>query len=137
LRQSLKNSHASLFVVKNSVARRALKNSSLESFIETVEGPCGLIFVEEEPADTSRILYNFSREHQQLKLEGGFLKDKILTRIDIEKLASLPSKQVLRVQAVLALKSPIVGLIMVLNQTLRKLVYCLDQIKNKKGGVNG
>lgn len=137
LRLALRHTNAKLFVVKNSVARRALKDSSLEDLIKLIDGPCSLVFVKEELADTCRILYDFSREHEQLKLEGGFLEDKILAQKDIETLAKLPPKAVLRVLVVLALKAPISGLAMALNQVLLKFVYCIDQIKNKRGGENG
>ncbi|MDD4979878.1 MAG: 50S ribosomal protein L10 [Candidatus Omnitrophica bacterium] len=132
LRKSLKGAKAKLFVTKNSVARRALKDSGLEGLIKSVEGPCGLVFAKEEPVDTSRVLYGFFREHEQLKLEAGFLEDKILDKKDIERMARLPCKEILRYQAVMALKSPIFGLVMVLKGNLRKLVYCLEQIKKKK-----
>jgi large subunit ribosomal protein L10 len=133
LRQSLKKTKANLFVVKNNVARRALKDVGLEDMVKLIEGPCGLIFVKEEPVDICRVLCDFSREHGSMKLGGGFLKDRILEKKDIERLSRLPSKDVLRVQAVITLKSPISSFVIVLNQVLRKFVYCLEQIKQKKG----
>lgn len=134
LRQSLRNTGASLFMVKNSVAKRALKNSGLEDIIKVIEGPCGLVFIKDDPVGISRILCDFSRGHNDiLKLQGGFLKDRALERKDIEALARLPSKEVLRAQVVIALNSLLSGLVMVLNGTLRKFVYCLEQIKQKKG----
>lgn len=132
LRLSLKNSRANLFVVKNSVARRALRDSGLELIVKSIEGPCGLVFIKDEPVDASKVLCNFSRDHAQLQLEGGTLADKVLAKKDIELIAALPSKQVLRQQVVMTLNSPIAKLAMVLNQTLRKFVYCLDQVKQKK-----
>jgi large subunit ribosomal protein L10 len=132
LRQSLLGSSANLFVVKNSVARIALKGCGLEELLKSIEGPCGLVFTKDEPVGASRILYDFSRGHEKLKLEGGFLKDRIIGREEIEALAKLPSLGVLRAQAVIALKSPITGLVMVLSGTLKKFVYCLEQIKEKK-----
>lgn len=132
LRQSLKVAQASMFVAKNSVARRALKDSGLEAIIKTIEGPCGLIFVNEEPVNASKALCNFSKEHEQLKLEAGFLENKVLGQKDIEALAKLPSKEVLRAQVVMVLNSPIWRLVVTLNQILAKFVYCLDQIKQKK-----
>lgn len=136
LRQSLRGINAQLFVVKNSVARRAIKDSSLSSLLAILEGPCGMVFIRSEPVAASRLLCNFSREHEQLKLEGGFLNDRILTKNDIEALAKLPPKEMLRLQAVIALKAPISGLVMVLHQALQKFVYCLDQIKEKKSTVD-
>ncbi|MDD5729630.1 MAG: 50S ribosomal protein L10 [Candidatus Omnitrophica bacterium] len=132
LRQSLRGANASLFVVRNNIAKRALKDSGFENLTQTIDGPCGFVFSKEEPVGVSKILYNFAKDHDKLKLEGGLLKDKVLATKDIEILAKLPAKEVLRAQAVVALKSPITGIVMVLNQTLRKFVYCLEQIKNKK-----
>jgi len=135
LRQNLKRANATLFVVKNSVARRALKESGLDALIPSVEGPCGLVFAKDEPVGVSKVLFNFSKANEQLKLDGGCLQDKILERKDIELLAKLPSKQALRTQVVLALNSPISGLVIALNQILAKFVYCLDQITNQKKSI--
>jgi len=134
LRQNLKSVDALLFVVKNSVAKRAFAGLGLESLIKTIEGPSGLVFVKDEPLSASRVLCDFLKEHEQLRLEGGLLKDKILDTKDIESMARLPSKEVLRAQAVAALNAPIFGLAMVLNQVLAKFVYCLEQIKQKNIG---
>lgn len=131
LRRSLKNSQARLLVVKNTVARRALKDSDLAELLKTIEGPCGLVFAKEEPVGVSRILCDFSKTHEQLKLEGGALKNRIIGKTDIEALAKLPSKEILRAQVVMTLNSPLSGIVSVLNQTIRKFVYCIEQIKNK------
>jgi len=121
-----------MFVAKNSVARRALKGSGFDAVVKTIEGPCGLIFVNEEPIIVSKALCNFSKGHEQLKLEAAFLEDKVLVQKDIEALAKLPGKEVLRAQLVALLNSPISGLVVTLNRVLAKFVYCLDQIRQKK-----
>jgi len=132
LRQTLKGSKASLFVVKNSVARRALKDSGLEVLVKNIEGPCEMVFIKEEPVAVSKSLFEFVKEHEQLKIEGGSLKDKVLERSDIEAMSKLASKEVLRAQVVMTLNSPISGIVITLNQILAKFVYCIDQIKQKK-----
>lgn len=132
LRQSLKGANTSIFVIKNSVARRALLDSGLESLSKVVDGPCGFVFVKGDPIATSRILCDFSKNHEPLRLQGGFLRDKILEEKDIQALSRLPAREVLLTQIVIALNSPISKLAMTLNQVLRNFVYCLDQIKQKK-----
>jgi large subunit ribosomal protein L10 len=132
LRQSLKDSHATLFVVKNSVARRAFKSAGLENMARLIEGPCGLVIVREEPANVSKVLYNFHKEHEGLELEGGFLEDRLLEKKDIEVLAKLPSRQVLRQQVVGILYSLLSGLVYTLKGNLNKLIYSLQDLKNKK-----
>lgn len=132
LRQSLGSQDVKLFVAKNSVARRALKSAGLDDLCEKIDGPSGFVFIKDEPVNASRLLCDFAKTHAHLKLEGGFLKDRALEKNDIEALAKLPAKEVLRAQVVMALNSPISGLVITLNQVLRKFVYCLDQIKTKK-----
>lgn len=132
LRQSLKGLNASFFVVKNSVARRALKKSGYDCLVTAVEGPCGLVFIKEDPVVTSKILCDFKKEHEKFILESGFLKDKLLASKDIESMARLPSREILRAQLVMTLNAPISGLVRALSQIIRKFVYCLDQIKEKK-----
>ncbi|MFA5356971.1 MAG: 50S ribosomal protein L10 [Candidatus Omnitrophota bacterium] len=132
LRQSLKEANATLFVAKNSIVRRAFQEAKLEELTKFVEGPCGFIFAKGEPVDASRTLYNFRKEHENLALECGFIEDRMLEPKDIEVLAKLPGKDILRAQVVMTMKSPINGLVYALKQTLTKVVYCLDQIKNKK-----
>ncbi len=134
LRQSLKTVNASLFVVRNNVAKLALKELGHEALGETIQEPCGFVFVREEPVGVSKVLCDFIKDHEKLKLGGGLFNQEPLTENDIIALSKLPSKEVLRAQVVIAIKSPITGLVMALHQTLRKFVYCLDQIKTKKSG---
>ncbi|MFA6129587.1 MAG: 50S ribosomal protein L10 [Candidatus Omnitrophota bacterium] len=132
LRKTLKASGSDLFVVKNSVARRAMKELGLTDLIKAIESPCGLIFFKDEPVDISKILCAFRKDHEKLILEGGMLQEKLLTSKDIETMSKLPSKEVLRAQVVGALNGPIVKIVVVLNQTIKKFVYCLDQVRQKK-----
>jgi len=134
LRLSLRSSQARIFVAKNSIARRALKEAGLEGLVKAIDGQCGLVFIKGEPVAASKILCNFIKDHEQLKLQIGLLKDIILEKSDIEAMAGLPSKEVLRAMAVWALKSPVFGIVLVLSSTLKKFVYCLQQVKNKKAG---
>ena len=132
LRKTLKGAGSDLFVVKNSIARRAMKELGLDSLIPSIQTPCGMIFFKDEPVDTSRILCAFHKEHEKLVLEGGLLQDKLLTLKDIEVMSTLPSKDALRGKLVVALNAPISKLVIVLNQSLKKFVYCLDQIRQGK-----
>jgi large subunit ribosomal protein L10 len=132
LRMALRVVNAQMFVVKNTIARRALKEFANEEAVKCIEGTCGLIFFQDDPVATSKVLFSFFKDHEKLKVEGGFLIDKSVTGKELERLSKLPSKDVLRAQVVMALKSPIFGLVMVLKGNLRKLVWCLEQIKNKK-----
>lgn len=132
LRQSLRTKESRLFVIKNSITKRVLSDSGLEDFSKILQGPCGLIFVKDDLIAASKVLYNFAKEHETFKIEGGILKNRILNKADISTLANLLSKEALYAKIVLGIKLPIYGLVGALSNTLKKLVIVLDVIKNKK-----
>jgi large subunit ribosomal protein L10 len=131
LRKSLRLIDSEMMVVRNNTARRALAGQN-DALINFVQGPCGFVFSKKEPVEVSKVLFNFTKDHVNLILEGGLLKDKLLSSKDIEALAKLPSREVLLTKTVMAMKSPITGFVFVLKGNLRKLVFCLEQIKQKK-----
>jgi len=130
LRQVLRNSKARLFMVKNSVARRALKDIGQDA-VKTIEGPCGLVFVKDDPVETCKILYKFLRDHEQFKVESGYLKDRVLEKKDIEALAKLPAKGALRAELVAVINSPLSRLTTVFKHNLNTLTSYLEQRKDK------
>lgn len=132
LRKTLKSSGADLFVVKNSIARKVMKELGFDGLIPSIETPSAMIFFKDEPVDVSRILCSFRKDHAKLVLEGGLSQDKLLSLKDIELMSTLPSKDVLRGKLVVALNAPISKFVIVLNESLKKFVYCLDQIKQNK-----
>ena len=134
LRKTLKGASANLFVVRNKVAMRILSDLGRADLTKLIDGPCGFIFIKEEPVNASKVVCDFLKEHEKFVIEGGLFGDKILVKTDIEALSKVPSKDVLRAQVVMGMKSPLSGLVMVLNGTLRKFVYCLEQVRQKKSG---
>ena len=131
LRTSLHTHKSKLFVVKNSISKRVLNSHGLEEFSKMLQGPCGLIFVKDDIIAASKIIYNFAKEHETFKIEGGILKNRVLNKADITTLASIPGKEVLYTKIAVGMKAPVFGLVNVLNATLKKLVIVLEQIKNK------
>jgi len=132
LRKSLKGTGVDMLVVKNSIARRAMKDLGLEQLVATVETPCGMIFFKDEPVQASKVLCDFNKEKEKLVLAGGYLNDKLLAKEDIVAMSKLPSREVLLAQVVGMINSPILRLVIVLSQVNKKFVVCLDQIRQKK-----
>jgi len=130
LRQVLRGANAKLFMVKNSVARRALKDRG-EVALKAIEGPCGLVFAKDDPVEICKILFNFLRTHEQFKIENGLLADRLLDKNDIEVMAKLPAKEVLRAELVAVINSPLSKLTAILKQNLNTLTYYMEQRKAK------
>ena len=136
LRCRLNESKADMLVVKNSLSKRVFKDKKMENMVNSVEGPTGIIFIEDEPVSVSKVLVNFAKENTTMALKGGFLQERLLTKADIEALSKLPPMEVLRAKAVYAIKAPLNNLYAVLTGVLRKPLYALKAISDKKQGQN-
>ena len=132
LRESLRKAKSRMLVLKNSIIKRAFSNTDKEALGSLIEGPSSIIFAKDDPALSAKILYDFRKGHESLKLKAGLLKDKLLDTKAIEVLARLPSRSVLIAQAVGGIKAPLSSLVFCLSGNLRKLAYILDEIKKKK-----
>lgn len=132
LRDNLKQSKARLFLTKNAITKRLLKEDKRQNLAEFIQGPTAFVFIQDDPVAAAKAVYNFSQEHKNLELVAGFCEDRLLEKNELITLAKLPTKDILRAQVVMTIASPLQGLVGVLNNTIAKLVWTLDAIANKK-----
>ncbi len=95
-------------------------------------GPTGALLAYEDELAPLKELFKTVKSLSLPKVKFGFIGTKQYSDIEIETIAKLPSKEILRGQVVSRLSGPIYGLVYSLNYNLQKLVYVLGQIK--KGG---
>ncbi len=127
---------AHLKVIKNTLARIALKNAGYDEkdFISCLTGPTAVIYVkDEDPVEALRIINNFAKERKlEAIFKGGLLERKPFTGEQVPVLANLPSKKELYATVVGRLQAPISGLLYVLTGTMRKVLYVLKAVEEKK-----
>ncbi|MCX7812313.1 MAG: 50S ribosomal protein L10 [Pseudothermotoga sp.] len=135
---------AKLTVVKNTLASITLakvgySKADYENFLK---GPTAVFYVMAgDPLDALKLLVSFAKEKKlENFFKGGFLEGKVFSAEQVSDLASLPTKKELYAMVVGRVQGPIYGLVFTLNGVLRKLVYVLSTIENKKksestGGV--
>ncbi len=119
-------------VVKNTLARLAMKNLNLEKLIEYLQGPTAIAVEKSDIIAATKTLVDFSRQHENLKIKGGFLEGHVILPQELESLAKLPSKEVLLAKLCLSLQAPIIRFSGVLQGLVRNLVFLLDAISKKK-----
>ena len=132
LRKKLYNAKTNYLVLKNTMGMRALKKSKIKSLSEFITGPSSIAYTNEDPVATSKVLVDFAKDHEALKIRGGLLKDKILDSAKIEELAALPPKEVLLAQVIGAINAPLSGLVTVLSGVTRGFVTVLNRIVEQK-----
>jgi len=134
LRGSLKKMSSDYMVVKNSIARLALKDCGLEDLSVWIDGSVGLTFSSADIVAISKALMDFKKAHEGFTIKGGMFDGKVVDFTGIEQISKLPSREALLAMIVTTMKSPITNFVFALKNTTSKLVYCINAIKAKKEG---
>jgi len=95
LRNQIKDQNANFRVAKNTLAKRAIKDTNFQMLEKFFVGPTSFAY-SDDPISTSKVMIDFSKENENLKIIAGAMGEKELTVEEIEKLASLPSLEVIR-----------------------------------------
>jgi len=133
LRNSLREADSGYKVVKNTLIQKASNNTDLgllnASFFE---GPSAMLFTSGDPIRPCKILKEFLKRHEQLRIRGGVLDGTILSGEKINELAELPGKEVLLSKLFFLLRAPTHRFVNVLAGVPQALVRVLEAIRQKK-----
>lgn len=133
LRKILKSKGGNLKVAKNTLLRLVAKDMvELNDLASYFRQQVAIVFSKEDTPGVAKILYDVAKQSEKFTIIVGLLEDRIIEKSKIEYLATLPSKDVLRVQVCRAIQAPITNFVNVLNQLMVKLVLVLKQISEKK-----
>lgn len=132
LRLKLREAGATYSVIKNSLLSRAFKDAGYEGLDDHFAGTTALALAKEDMAGAAKVLSEFAKKNKFFKVKAGFVDGNELDAEGVEKLASLPSKEVLIAQVLGGLNAPISGLVTVLNGNIRGLAVALNAIKEQK-----
>lgn len=132
LRTMARESSTILKVVKNRLVRIAMRDVDSLKGVDTsmLKGQLLYAFNAEDEVAPAQVLAAFAKKHPQLKMIGAYdAEGNILDESQINRLASLPSKDQLRGQLVGVLAGPARGLVTVLSGNIRGLVTVLSAHK--------
>ena len=133
-RKKLKQAGADVYVSKNSIAQIALKDLRQEELIEKVTGQMAFVWGNADSVALAKAMVEFTKGCENIKIQGGLLSGRILTKSDIVKLSELPSKDVLLSMLFATIQSPLTRLAGAFNAKTRELLSVLKQLSEKKGG---
>jgi large subunit ribosomal protein L10 len=131
LRARIREQGATLKVYKNSFTERALADLDFPSLGAILEGPSAFVFVSGDPVASAKALKTFAKENDKLKLKGGILNRGVVTAEQVRAIADLPSREELIAKLIGTIRSPLTGLVQVLNGPASKLVRTLGAIADK------
>lgn len=132
LRRQLREAELRYRVVKNTLARRAVEGTPLESLQGYFVGPTALAYSDKDPVGLARVLTKFAKEHAQFTFRAGLVEGRVISVKEIEALATLPSKEELISKLMFLLKAQAQRLAVALSGTARNLAVVINEVAKQK-----
>jgi large subunit ribosomal protein L10 len=125
LRRRLREVDGTFQVVKNTLFTRALEEASIPVPSEQLQGPIAAGFCIGDSPPIAKVLVDFGKETQLLRIHGAIMGDRFLDATVVENMASLPPREILLAQLLGAVQGPMGNLVGTINAPLRELAQVL------------
>ncbi|MBA2649129.1 MAG: 50S ribosomal protein L10 [Legionella sp.] len=132
LRSKARKSGVYLRVVRNTLTRRAFKDTELECLNDYLVGPLFIALSLEAPSDAARLLKEFTKTFEKLEIKALSVGGKIYKADQLEMVASLPTRDEAISKLMYVLKAPIEKFVRTLAEPTAKLARTLTAVKDKK-----
>jgi large subunit ribosomal protein L10 len=119
-------------VVKNTLARKALAGTAFEAVGPKLKGPLVLAFSKDDPGAAARLLKDFAKANEKLVPTLVSLGGRVLPGGELEKVASLPTREQALAMLLGVLKAPIQKLVGTLAAPPAKLARTLAAVREQK-----
>ncbi|WP_106767178.1 50S ribosomal protein L10 [Paenibacillus faecalis] len=106
LRKQLREAGVEFQVLKNSLLRRATAAAELTDLDEALTGPTAVAFSVEDAVAPAKILNDFAKKNDALKLKGAVVEGRVVGVEEIKALAELPSREGLLSMLLSVLQAP-------------------------------
>ena len=132
LRSKARQDGVYIRVVKNTLAKRALEGTEFECMNEGLVGPLILAFSQEDPGSAARVVKDFSKEHDLLKVKMLSIGGQLLEASELERLASLPTKDQAISMLMAVMKAPVEKFVRTLAEPHAKMVRTVAAVRDQK-----
>jgi len=139
LRIEFRKSGVQYKVVKNSLVRRAVAGTPLETdaFTDVLAGPTAIAWSDEDPSLAAKVIKAFRKDEEKaerLRVKCAVLEGQVMAAARVEtELASLPGKDEVRAMLLAQLMAPMQKLVMQLGAPGQNLAYVLDARQRQLG----
>ena len=131
LRAKARKSGLYLRVLKNTLARRAVKGTPFEKLTDAMVGPL-MYGIAADPVAGAKVIAEFAKENEQFVIRGGAMPNTKMSDKDVKALALLPSREELIAKLMGTMQAPVAKLARTLNEVPGKFVRALAAYRDSK-----
>lgn len=121
-----------LRVVRNTLARLALRETEFACLSEALVGPIVLLFSQKDPGDAARLVRDFTKDHEKLVVKALALSGQLLDAKQLKAVAELPTREQAIAMVMSVMNAPTTKFVRTLAEPVAMLVRTVAAIREQK-----